>query len=536
MTQNILFIMCDQLRYDYLGCTGHPSIRTPNIDRLAAKSVRFDRAYVQAPICGPSRMSTYTGRYVRSHGSTGNSAPLRVGEPNIGDHLNPAGMRTVLCGKSHVVADLAGMARLGIDPQGPVGTRVGQGGFEVWDRLDGVHPPRNPKVPSHYNAYLNAQGYPGDHPWQDWANDVEDEDGTPFSGWLMQNARLPARIKAEHSETPYTARRGRAFIEAAGEDPWCLHLSFIKPHWPYVAPAPYNDMYGPDDVIPAQRSQAERDDPHPVFGAFQQHLVGRTFARDGVRETVIPTYMGLITQIDDEIGTLLDWLEESGRDRDTVIVFTSDHGDYLGDHWLGEKELFHDTSVRVPLIIHDPSQAADNTRGTVSDALVEAIDLIPTFVEIAGGAVQSEVLEGRSLLPLLHGQQGPDWRDVVFSELDYSYDAARLALDHPIGDCRMTMVFDGRWKLIRAEGFDPMLFDLQTDPSELTDLGRDPAHADQIARLMDRLLSWSTAHHTRITRDDAHIARVTDKEERAGVLIGYWDQADLDARGVALDG
>ena len=142
--KNILFIMCDQLRWDYLACYGHETIRTPNIDKLAAKGVRFDRAYVQSPICGPSRMSFYTGRYARSHGSTWNNAPLRVGEMNIGDHLNPLGMRTALCGKTHMVGDIAGMKRLGIDPASEIGQKIAECGFEKWDRLDGLHPRHQP--------------------------------------------------------------------------------------------------------------------------------------------------------------------------------------------------------------------------------------------------------------------------------------------------------------------------------------------------------------------------------------------------------
>lgn len=529
MSQNILFIMCDQLRYDYLGCTGHPHIATPNIDRLAQKGVRFDRAYVQSPICGPSRMSTYTGRYVRSHGSTNNQAPLRVGEMSFGDHLNPLGMRTVLCGKTHMTADLEGMARLGIDPETAEGARMAQCGFEVWDRLDGVHPPSNPKQPTHYNDWLNAQGYPGDHPWEHWANAVVGDDGEELSGWLNQNARRPARVKAEHSETAYTAMRARQFMETAGPDPWCLHLSFIKPHWPYVAPAPYHAMYDERHMIAPQRSAAEQDKPHPVFGAFQQHQCSTSFSRDDVRTGVIPTYMGMITQIDDEIGKLLDWMEETGRAKNTVIVFTSDHGDYLGDHWLGDKELFHDVSARVPLIIMDPSKDADATRGTVVADLVESIDLLPTFVEIAGGVVPGHILEGRSLLGFLHGAPPQDWRGVAFSEYDYSYTLSRLLLDQPIADCRLHMVFDGRWKMIRAEGFRPMLFDLQTDPQELTDVGDDPTHDDVIRRLTDALLNWSLAHHSRVTRSDAEIEARTANEDRDGVLIGFWDEDDLRA-------
>ena len=131
--RNILFIMCDQLRFDYLGCTGHPHLETPNIDWLAARSVRFDRAYVQSPICGPSRMSFYTGRYVRSHGSTWNGIPLRVGEMTMGDHLRELGVRTVLCGKTHMEADKDGLKRLGIDPSSPIGVLQSECGFEPWD-------------------------------------------------------------------------------------------------------------------------------------------------------------------------------------------------------------------------------------------------------------------------------------------------------------------------------------------------------------------------------------------------------------------
>jgi len=129
-TKNILFIMCDQLRWDYLSCAGHPTLRTPNIDALAAKGVRFTRAYVQSPVCGASRMSFYAGRYVQSHGAVWNGIPLRVGEMTLGDHLRPLGVRTALVGKTHMCADVEGMQRLGIDPNSIIGVR----GSRMWLR------------------------------------------------------------------------------------------------------------------------------------------------------------------------------------------------------------------------------------------------------------------------------------------------------------------------------------------------------------------------------------------------------------------
>ncbi len=525
MPKNVLFIMCDQLRYDYLGCAGHPHLKTPNIDALAARGVRFDRAYVQSPICGPSRMSTYTGRYVRSHGSTWNNVPLRVGEMTLGDHLEPLGVRTALCGKTHMTADIEGMTRLGIDPASPKGRRIAECGFEVWDRLDGLHPTGG-KVPSHYNDYLRRRGYDVENPWEDVVNAAEDDEGTILSGWLMENADKPARVAEEHSETPYSTARAMEFIEDAGDQPWCLHLSYIKPHWPYIVPPPYHDMYGPEHVLPAVRSDAERAEAHPVLAAYFEHRFSRVFTRDEVRDRVIPAYMGLIAQIDDQIGRLMAWLDARDITKDTLIVFTSDHGDYLGDHWLGEKELFHDASARVPLIVVDPSEQADATRGEVRDELVEAIDLAPTFLDWFGGAPCPHILEGRSLLPLLRDEK-PEWREAVFSEYDYSMRRARRILNQSVDDCRLTMVFDGRWKYINAEGFRPMLYDLETDPDEFCDLGDDPAFEAERDRLADRMAQWSRRHHNRVTVSDNRISGRKGGELAKGIIVGFWDSAEL---------
>ena len=166
-------------------------------------------------------------------------------------------------------------------------------------------------------------------------------------------------MKEEHSETAYMTDRAMAFIDEMSDRPWLLHLSFIKPHWPYMAPAPYNAMYGRDSFTAVQRTAAERQNPHPVFAAFQKHEVSLTLSDEAAREVVLAGYMGLVKQIDDHMGRLFRFLESRGRLEDTMIVFTSDHGDYLGDHWMGEKELFHEQAVRIPLIIYDPDPAAD---------------------------------------------------------------------------------------------------------------------------------------------------------------------------------
>lgn len=524
---NILFIMADQLRFDYLGCTGHPSIKTPNIDALAKRGVRFDKAYVQSPICGPSRMSFYTGRYARSHGSTWNNIPLKVGEMTMGDHLRPLGVDTVLCGKTHMTADNVGMERLGLDPDSLIGTRIAECGFDVWDRHDGEIPKGDLDVPNEYQDYLRGLGYDGPNPWEQWANSAQGDDEEILSGWLMSHADKAARIEEEHSETPYTTSRAIEYIDQAGEQPWCLHVSYIKPHWPYIVPAPYHNMYGQDDVLPPVRCEEERANAHPVLQAYYQHRFSKVFTRDDVRETVIPAYMGLITQLDDQIGRLMGHLEKIGQLDDTLIVFTSDHGDYLGDHWLGEKELFHEQSVKIPMIIVDPSKAADHTRGTVSDALVEAIDLAPTFVDAVGGQVRKEILEGHSLLPLIHGSEKAV-RQYAISEYDYAFKAARETLNQPIGDCRLVMIFDGRYKLVHAEGFRPMMYDLQNDPDEFVDIGDDKQFIDERERMLEQLNLWYRKHHTRTTISEEQVEARVGGDMRKGIYIGFWDEDELD--------
>ena len=532
--RNILFIMFDQLRWDYLSCAGHPHLHTPHIDALAAEGVRFTRAYVQSPVCGASRMSFYTGRYVHSHGATWNRVPLKVGERTIGDHLRDAGMNCWLVGKTHMKADDEGMAWLGIDRDSVIGARVEQCGFDVWERDDGMRPEGPDGLYDEkygaavYNDWLRDKGYHSANPWHDFANSGRKDDDPEelASGWFLKNARKAAVIREDDSETPYMTSRAIEFMEQADDTPWCLHLSYIKPHWPYIAPAPYNDKYGPEHVLPVARHERELTEAHPVFKAFMEGRIGKAFSRDEVRDAVIPAYMGLIKQCDDQMGRLFAWLKETGRWDDTLIVLTSDHGDYLGDHWMGEKDLFHEPSVKVPLIVRDPGPEADRTRGTTCDALVQAIDLAPTFLEVAGGEARPHILEGRSLIPWLHGKT-PEWREYVVSEYDYSVNPAVSKLAKNPSSARLFMIADERWKFMHAEGMRPQLFDMEADPFEYVDLGESAAHGDIIARMYDRLATWARRLSQRTTRSDAQIVAERGRSPTRGITLGVYDEDDI---------
>ena len=531
---NVLFIMADQLRWDYLSCYGAKHMHTPNLDWLASQGVQFDRAYVQSPICGPSRMSYYTGRYVRSHGATWNGFPLRVGEPTLGDHLRELGVKCSLIGKTHMVPDYEGMKRLGIEPESEIGSLVSQCGFDVVVRDDGtnstIYPHRHAED---YDEYLREHGMDGDNPWEEWANTATGPNGEMLSGWMLENAPLPARVPKEHSETAWLTTRGIEYIQAQGSEPWLCHLSYIKPHWPYLAPAPYNDMYSAADLPGVNRSHAERETDHPLIQAWMNMRVSKSFSRDEVRDIVAPVYMGLIKELDDQLGRLFDYLKESGRIDNTLIVFCSDHGDNMGDHWIGEKDLFHDCSSRVPFLVYDPRAMADATRGHVCERLIESIDLVPTFLEFFGGVNKPHIIEGRSLAPLIRGEDVP-WRHYCVSEYDYSTRDSRLALDVDQNDARLTMVFDGRWKYVHVETMRPMLFDLETDPSELNDLGADPTFALQIKRLSELHFEWARQHHSRITRSAAAVDNMLSRKEPPGILIGYRDKEELEVSGRSL--
>jgi arylsulfatase A-like enzyme len=426
------------------------------------------------------------------------------------------------------------MERLGIARDTVIGARVSECGFDIFERDDGLWS-QGPdgfydERRSPYNEYLKTKGYEGENPWHDYANSGVEGDGSIASGWLMKHAGKPANIEEEDSETPYMTGRAIQFIDKMAETdaPWLCHLSYIKPHWPYIVPAPYHDMYGHNQVLPAVRHERERENPHPVYEQFMQNAIGRAFSRDEVREAVIPAYMGLIKQCDDQIGRLFAHLEETGRMDDTMIVITSDHGDYLGDHWLGEKDLFHDPSVMVPLIVYDPSADADATRGTVCDELVESIDLAATFIETAGGSVPGHIVEGRSLLPFLHGAKPETWRDFAVSEYDYSATPMAVKLGLAPRDARLFMVADKSWKFIHAEGgFRPLLFDLENDPEEFDDLGSSPDHAHIIDLMYERLGRWARRMAQRSTVSDEDISARRGKSARRGVLLGVYDGSEV---------
>jgi len=515
---NVLFIMCDQLRWDHLACAGHPYLATPHLDALARRGVRFTNAFVNSGVCGPSRMSFYTGRYPISHGATWNQVPLSVAEVTLGEYLGSAGRTLALAGKTHAAPDRAGMARLQLDGGSEQATLLARAGFAEIDRYDGHNKPGRE---SGYPAFLRTHGYDSPDPWTDYVISGIDPSGKVVSGWHMRNVKYAARVKEPHSETAYMTDRAITYMDQMGETPWALHLSYVKPHWPYMAPAPYHAMYGPDQCLPVIRNEAEKYGAHPALAAYRQHEESISFQRDACVRTVRPVYQGLVSQIDHHLGRVFEHLDQRGRMKDTLIIFTSDHGDFLGDHWLGEKELFYDTIQKVPLIIADPRPSADGTRGKEDARFVESVDVLPTILDTLGIPFPSCRIEGRSLVPLLEGAT-PPWRDFTYSELDYSFRPARLLLKKTPQQARAYSLRTLRWRYVYWLDEPDQLYDLEADPDQMHDLGRDATHEGVRTQLRERLMDFMARRKHRTTVTDEFILEHTGTHKDQGVFLGQW--------------
>jgi arylsulfatase A-like enzyme len=282
-------------------------------------------------------------------------------------------------------------------------------------------------------------------------------------------------------------------------------------------------MFGREDCLPPVRSEEERSDKaNPIFRGFQEHPESVSFSKDEVRLNMQPTYLGLVKQIDDHLGRLMAFLEKSGRMDDTLIVFTADHGDYQGDHWQGEKEFMYEQGVCVPMIVVDPDEKSK--RGMVSDALIEAVDMVPTFLDALEIEIPDHIIEGRSILPLLRGEQSAI-REAVFSELDFAIYPTARKLGLKPNDARMVMCRTARWKLVHfGPGLPPQLFDMQEDPLELHDRGRDDGAIYRAARddLYQCMLEWMRQRRNRSGMTNQAVARRPSPAAAGGVTIGVW--------------
>lgn len=472
--RNVLLIIADQFRWDCLGVAGNPVIKTPNLNALAAEGVLFSSTFVQTVPCGPSRMCLFTGRYLCSTRAVDNMTPLVDAEENLGMYLRAGGYRSAMAGYN----DYA------VDPRTLPDTDSRTRALSYDNFLPGFdeilkHEYHSPA----YFDYLRSKGYPENlccpHICTEYAvPEVGPGDHLPL--------HYPAHYRAEDSEARFLTQRGVDFMKAQDAPGWMLSMNYIKPHPPRICPTPYHAMYDPADMPRANRRPEELESGHPYLRAA--HAEPALVNERDLRETQA-CYYGMISEIDACVGALLQALRESDQWDNTLIIFTSDHGEYLGDHYFTDKAHFYDETMRVPLIVRDPTAAADRTRGRHDTGFAELIDIAPTVLEWCGLPVPDR-MQGRSLLNRMHGQPEAAPRKEIHFEFDYRN---RLWRNKACPDDNLLWVLrseDYKYVQFADPDIPPLLFDLRNDPGEFQNLADKAEYAPVIADYCQRMLQW----------------------------------------------
>ncbi|TWD84621.1 arylsulfatase A-like enzyme [Kribbella amoyensis] len=442
MATNVLVIQADQFRADCLGLAGNPDVRTPHLDQLARDGVHYRNAYAPFPVCTPSRYSLLSGLHVRQHGGWSNHCTLAPGIETFPRALRAAGYRTAAVGKMHFT---------------PTYLDVG------YDHLMLAEQHGPGRYDDDYHRDLAAAGLA---PVTDLLDQEQEfRAKAPLTYWDSYGAGR-SNLPVEWHSTTWIGEQARKVLESwSDEGGQLLHVSFIKPHHPFDPPAGWDDTYDPEALTPLPGwtdSIPAADLPHQ-----REYFDYEPLDLPRLRQ-VMAHYYATIAHLDEEIGSLLDLLRERRLYDDTLIVFTSDHGEYLGFHHLLLKDgPMYDPVVKVPFLIKFPGQGR---AGETSDALVSLIDIAPTVLSACE-------LEPATPLPGVDLGEPAAGHEYVFAE-DRRHGSAGMARTD-------------RYKLLWSDVAGQALFDLGADPYELTNLAGDPAHADVLQRIRAAAAHWA---------------------------------------------
>jgi arylsulfatase A-like enzyme len=446
--------MVDEMRWNAMGCAGNSIVRTPNLDRLAREGTRFATAYTCAPVCVPSRYGCFTSRYAHVHGSTDNGTPPQPGQVLLSPLLQHYGYQTALSGKLHF---LPSEQDYGFDYFWSF-SNEGPGKLQRWPQyMDAQHGPGSAR-----------RLVPGSQPFPD----------DPLGRDL---GKLP--YPKEDSQTFWITDRAIDFLHQRDrQKPFFLFVSYLDPHSPSHLCEPYWSMYDakgmPNPRIPEsirkERAEAVRSDAR----GGGRHLI----ANEAMARALTAAYYAKVTMVDDNVGRLLQQVESMGLSDDTIIVFTADHGNMLGDHGRWFKGVMYEGSSRIPLLVKAPRRsalAAEFNRGKVVNEMVENIDVMPTLMEMIGRPLPAGAgFQGASLVNLAAGKETA-WKTAIFAERG------------------SMMVRTTQYKLIKNQerdirkgDSDYELYDLVKDPGEDVNLINDPACASVVKELKARLEAW----------------------------------------------
>jgi arylsulfatase A-like enzyme len=486
MPKNLLFIFTDQQRRETLGCYPGtpPSVQTPTLDRLAGEATVFERAYCAQPVCTPSRSSLLTGLYPHATGCVSNNMALPADMPTLAEMVSPRYRRAYM-GKWH----------LGYETEA-------QHGFDTWLSTEDNYVANKDNATaevraSDYTRCLLAQGYAPDE---------------VRGGVGLFSRRHTARLPEAHFRTTYLGQQASRWLREAGDDPFILYVAFQEPHPPYLGPL--DDLYPPNELAlsPIFRQPPPPEAPaliHRLAEAFSRpaDLYGQDMSTEAGWRKTAAKYYGLCTLVDRAVGQVLDALEASGRANDTAVVYTSDHGDMLGEHHLWGKSVLYEGAAGVPLIIRAPWLGGGPRR--VEEPFSQ-IDLVPTMLDLLEQPLPNG-LHGRSRLGRLAGSEPPAWDDVVVEWNGESGHHRHKSWKYlgPPPDIPWASVQGPRRSLIAPDGFKlnlcahdaGELYDLNADPLETRNSYAAPEHQPRIAAMTARLRAWQqrTGDHVEIT-------------------------------------
>lgn len=467
---NVLIISGDEWRADALGCAGNPIVRTPNIDALAERGMLFTNAYAPAPMCVPSRVSLLTGQVARAHGCISNGvAP--TDNTSFVSLLRDAGYRTGAFGKMHFVPVYSDF---GFDTM-QLAEQHGAG----WQIDD-------------YHRWLYEE-----HGLVDWIDlwDQASDFRKAAPDWFNKSyGALKSPIPEEAHHTTWITDRFIDWINhdvASQDEPWMSWVSYITPHHPFAPPGRYAEMYDPADMPVPDRVDLEASPLLRGFDPARSHFDLTEWSDDDIRR-MTALYYGNITMIDDQIGRMMQSLEQAGELENTVVIVTSDHGDYLGHRGFITKAPFvlYEDTICIPFVVAGPSVAA----GQTPEAFANLLDIFPTVAAMTGVEHEHRI-HGNDLSPVLTGES-ESVTDIAVSETE-----------------GMIAIRQGDWKLIQARDGRFELYDLSDDPLEHMNRGDDPECAEVLAALRDAALRYMlSTDWDRLKMDGAGIQKVADSE------------------------
>jgi arylsulfatase A-like enzyme len=486
---NVLLVSCDQWRGECLSAAGHTVVKTPNADALAAEGVMFRRHYAGAAPCAPARACLYTGLYQMTNRVCRNGTPLDARHGNIALFARRQGYDPTLFGYTDTAPDPR--TRAAADP--------------LLTTYEGVLPGFTARqlLPEHQKQWLSwlaARGV---------ASGVSHLDIHRPVG-RAGSAITSAPPVYSKDETPAAFLSGEFIRWLSEQDAgaaWFAHISFISPHPPFIVPAPYNTLYDPDDGPAFRRAATKKAERqiHPGVGYqfANQHIddfvVGATGMVSDRTEAefrrIRSTYYGMISEVDAQLGRVWDAVKQSGVWDDTIVILTSDHAEMMGDHLMLGKGGFFDGSYHIPLIVRDPR--LKRRAGRKVDAFTEAVDILPTTLDLIGAEVPIH-LDGRSLKPFLEGATPADWRDAAHWEFDFRSIAEPGAETHfgiNSRQCNLAVLRTETLKYVHFGGrLPPVLFDLALDPDETLNVADDPAYRTARLDMAERMLAWRAEH------------------------------------------